>query len=102
LSYNDRSHEAVIASAWGPDADWIRNLKARPASEVRIGRDCFVPEHRFLTYDEARAVALDFQRRHRWRLRLMATILGWGELNSDSALLLFVHEHPFVSLRPAR
>ena len=102
LSYNDRDHEAVICSAWGPNADWIRNLKARPASEVRIGRDSFIPEHRFLTDDEALAVALDFQRRHPWRLRLMATILGWGKLNSDSALLRFVQQRPFVSLRPAQ
>jgi len=102
LSYNDRDHEAVICSAWGPDADWIRNLRARSASEVRIGRDSFIPEHRFLTDDEALAVALDFRRRHAWRLRLMATILGWGKLNSDSALGQFVHERPFVALRPAQ
>ena len=49
--------EVVIFSGWGPDADWLRNLHAGPAREVRIARDRFVPEHRFLSEDEAVAVA---------------------------------------------
>ena len=102
LSYDADRQAAVICSAWGPDVDWVRNLRAHPALEVRIGRASFVPEHRFLTDDEAAAVAIDFRRRHPWRLRLMSAILGWGDLRSDDALRRFVHERPFVSLRPAQ
>jgi len=102
LSYNDRDHEAVICSAWGPDSDWMRNLRACPAAEVRIGRDSFKPEHRFLTDDEALTVMRDFRRRHPWRLRLISAVLGLDNLKSDTALLRFVQEHPFVSLRPAQ
>jgi deazaflavin-dependent oxidoreductase (nitroreductase family) len=39
------SGEVVICSAWGPDADWIHNLGAWPAREVRVGRERFVPAH---------------------------------------------------------
>jgi hypothetical protein len=38
-----------------------------------------VPEQRFLSDDEALAVATEFGRRHPWRLRLFSTILGWGD-----------------------
>jgi deazaflavin-dependent oxidoreductase (nitroreductase family) len=100
LSYNPDRHEAVIFSGWGPDADWVHNLQARPALEVQIGRESFVPQHRFLTDDEAVAVVIDFRRRHPWRVRLASAILGWGDLHSDDAVRRFVHEHPFVSLRP--
>ncbi len=92
----------MICSAWGADADWVRNLRAHQALEVRIARDSFVPEHRFLTDDEAVAVAIDFRTCHPWRLRLLGTVLGWGNLHSDEALRRFVRAHPFVSLRPAR
>ena len=102
LSYNRDHHEAVIFSGWGPDADWVHNLQAHAALEVRIGRESFVPEHRFLTDDEAVAVVTDFRQRHPWRVRLASAILGWGDLRSDAVARRFVHEHPFVSLRPAR
>jgi deazaflavin-dependent oxidoreductase (nitroreductase family) len=99
---DDRARgELVICSAWGPDTDWVQNLRAGPSREVRVGRDCFVPLHRFLTDDEAVAVASAFSRRHPRRLRLMSAVLGWGDLGSDEALRAFVQHHPFIALRPA-
>jgi hypothetical protein len=92
--------EVVICSGWGPDVDWVRNLRAGPAREVCVGRDRFVPEHRFLSDDEAVAVGHQFRRRHPRRMRLIARILGWGDLRRDDALSEFVHQHPFVALRP--
>jgi deazaflavin-dependent oxidoreductase (nitroreductase family) len=93
--------EVTICSAWGPDADWLRNLRAGPAREVRIGRDRYSPAHRCLSDDEAVAVAVAFRRRHPWRLRLLCAVLGWGDLTDDAKLLSFVQSHPLVALRPA-
>jgi deazaflavin-dependent oxidoreductase (nitroreductase family) len=101
LRYNPHIHEAVICSAWGKDADWIRNIQARPALRVQIGRDSFTPDQRFLTEEESLAVVAEFQRRHPHRSRLLASILGWGDLRSDAAAREFVSTRPFVSLRPA-
>ena len=91
----------MIFSGWGPDVDWLSNLRAGPAREVRIARDRFVPEHRFLSEDEAVAVIVAFRRRHPGRVRLATAILGWGDLRSDAALRDFVRGHPFVALHPA-
>jgi len=100
LSYDPQTHEAVICSAWGKDTDWIRNIRARPALQVQIGRESFTPDHRFLSEDESLAVVADFQRRHPQRLRLLVSILGWADLRSDAAARDFVNTRPFVSLRP--
>jgi hypothetical protein len=36
LAYEPVTSEAVICSAWGPDADWLRNLRAGPQrAEIR-------------------------------------------------------------------
>lgn len=91
--------ELVICSAWGPHVDWVRNLRAGPATEVQIGRDRFVPAHRFLAEDEAVAVALGFRARHGGRLRLLSTILGWGDLSTEQTIRAFVQGHPFVAFR---
>ena len=102
LADEPHTSEVVICSAWGPDADWLRNLHAGPARELRIARDRFVPEHRFLSEDEAVSVGIAFRRHHPHRLRLLSAVLGWGDLHGDAAIRKFVRGHPFVALRPAR
>lgn len=101
LSYEPRTREVVVFSAWGPGTEWMRNLRAHPALEIQIGRERYAPEQHFLSEAEAVAVAIGFRRRHPLRLRLFATILGWGDLSSDEAVREFVRTRPFVSFRPA-
>jgi hypothetical protein len=69
---------------------------------VQIGREAYFPEQRFLSPDEAVAVALEFRRRHPRRLRLLATVLGWGDLGTEIAVRELVRNGPFVSFRPAK
>lgn len=100
LTFHPDTREAIVCSAWGPNTEWLRNLRAHPALQIQIGRDTYVPQQHFLSEDEAVAVALEFRRRHPHRLRLIATILGWGDLSSDAAVRELVRNRPFVSFRP--
>jgi deazaflavin-dependent oxidoreductase (nitroreductase family) len=100
LTWDPATREAVVCSAWG-ETEWIRNLRAHPALEIEIGSETFVPEQHFLSEDESVAVAIDFRKRHPWRLRLFSTILGWGDLGSEDAVREFVRGRPLVSFRPA-
>jgi deazaflavin-dependent oxidoreductase (nitroreductase family) len=100
LRYDPETCEAVICSAWGQDADWVRNIRARPAVRVQIGQDSFTPQQRFLSQEEAVAVLAEFVRRHPGRSRLLSAVLGWGDLRSDTAARDFVRTRPLVSLRP--
>jgi len=43
LTYDRATKEAVICSVWGEHADWVRNIRVRPAPQVRIGRESFTP-----------------------------------------------------------
>ena len=101
LRYDADAHEAVICAAWGPGTDWVLNLRAGPAVRVRLGRESFTPQHRFLSEDEAFDVAVQFGCEHPQRLRLISTILGWGDLRDDAAVRGFIRTHPFVAFRPA-
>ena len=102
LAYDPGTREAVVFSAWGPNTEWIRNLRAHPALQIQIGRESYIPEQRFLSEDESIAVVDEFRRRHPWRVRLFAAILGWGGLSSDTAVREFVRSRPFVLFRPTR
>jgi deazaflavin-dependent oxidoreductase (nitroreductase family) len=99
LSHDRETHEAIICSGWGQNTDWIRNIRARPALQVQIGRESFTPEQRFLTEDESVAVVAGFRRRHPWRLRLITSIFGWN-LSTDAAINDFVRSRPFVAFHP--
>jgi deazaflavin-dependent oxidoreductase (nitroreductase family) len=100
LHYDEGARETVICAAWGPQTDWFRNLRAGPATEVRLGRDRYLPQHRFLTVGEALDVAVSFRRDHPHRLHLVQSVLGWGNLDDDTALRQFVEGHPMVAFRP--
>ena len=101
LAYDPDTRRVVICSAWGPNADWVRNLRSGPALRVDIGRETFIPTHRFLSEDEAVDVGKCFRRRHPYRLRFLSWVLDWGDLDSDEALRAFTAARPFVELRPA-
>jgi deazaflavin-dependent oxidoreductase (nitroreductase family) len=99
LAEDRTTGEAVICSVWGPRTDWLRNLRAHPPLMVRIARQSYVPQHRFLTDEEAFAVGDSFRRRHPLRLRMIELAFG-VDLRSDDALREFVRTRPFVALRP--
>jgi deazaflavin-dependent oxidoreductase (nitroreductase family) len=100
LRYDTATHEAVICSGWGLSTDWIRNIQARPALNVQIGRESFTPQQRFLSEDESFDVCLEFCLRHPARLQVMRRVFGWN-LRSENAVKEFVRAHPFVAFRPA-
>jgi hypothetical protein len=101
MRYEPTTREVVILSGWGPDSDWVRNLRARPALRVEVGRESYTPQHRFLSDEESVDVARDFLGRHPYRGMLASRILGWPDLRAEAALRSFVRTHPFVALRPA-
>jgi deazaflavin-dependent oxidoreductase (nitroreductase family) len=99
LSCDGETHEAVICSGWRPTTDWIRNIRARPALNVAIGRESFTPLQRFIDEDESYAVTVEFCVRHPGRLGVMRRVLGW-DLRTEPAIREFVRTHPFVAFRP--
>lgn len=75
ISYDRRTNESVVASAWGTSADWYRNLMAEPALRVQTGGLDYVPQQRFLNSEEQAATASRFCREHPWEAKLMPRVL---------------------------
>jgi deazaflavin-dependent oxidoreductase (nitroreductase family) len=101
LRYSAATEEAVICAAWGPGTDWVRNLRAGHATQVKLGRKSFTPTQRFLSDTEALEVMAEFRHSHPWRLRLVSAVLGLGDLRNDATARTFVTTHPFVAFRPS-
>lgn len=71
------SGEIVVFAAWGNRADWVKNLRAGRALELRIGHLRLPePEHRFLPDEERRAVLVSYQAAYPVTWWMLARCLG--------------------------
>ena len=98
LGFDETTSEAVICAAW--DTDWYRNVSVRPATRIDIDRLSFSPVQRLLSEAEAFDVVRKFRAAHPHRVRLIARILGWGDLRGDAKVHEFIRTHPFIAFRP--
>jgi deazaflavin-dependent oxidoreductase (nitroreductase family) len=102
--YNKDTREMVVASAFGPKADWYLNIKAKPAHRVQVGRREFIPEQRLLEPEEARNVAKEFCRKHRVEARAaipMFVAMGGAEKGEFTDPVDLLASLPMVAFRPA-
>jgi deazaflavin-dependent oxidoreductase (nitroreductase family) len=104
MEYRPTGPEAVVMSAWGRNADWLRNIEARPGPEVVIGRHRFVAAHRILPADEAIAAVSGYEQRNRFAApiihRVLSRFLGWPYGGSDSDRRKLVAQLPVIAFSP--
>ena len=105
MGYRQEGPEAVVMSAFGRNADWLRNIKATPSPEVVIGSQHFVAAHRFLDEEEAIRVITGYERRN-WLIApiiraVLTRLLGWPYDQSQGAHRRLVAQLPLVAFRPA-
>jgi deazaflavin-dependent oxidoreductase (nitroreductase family) len=101
LHYDATTHESIVASAWGAEADWYRNLQVRPALAVRTAGAWYVPETRTLPADEAFAVFTDWTRRQHQFAELMLGQIGLSWDVPEAEQRAIVAGFPFIAFRPA-
>lgn len=104
ISFDRKTKESVVVSAYGPGADWFQNIQAEPASRIRTGRLDYTPQQRLLTQQEVEAFATRFCSDHPWEAKLVPKVLpaigaaipGESDLSSTELLASL----PMVAFRP--
>jgi deazaflavin-dependent oxidoreductase (nitroreductase family) len=104
VEYRKAGPELVVISAFGHNADWLRNIAAAPEPEVIVGRERFVAVYRTLDAEEAIGVIERYERRNRLiapivRL-VLSRLLGGPYRGSASDRRRLVAELPLVAFRP--
>jgi deazaflavin-dependent oxidoreductase (nitroreductase family) len=96
--------ELVVISAFGRNADWLRNIEAAANPEVVSGRERFVATHRILGAAEAIGVIGGYERRNRLIApivrRVLSRLLGWPYRGSAGDRARLVAELLLVAFRP--
>jgi deazaflavin-dependent oxidoreductase (nitroreductase family) len=103
MEYRKEGPEAVVMSAFGRNADWLRNIEATPSPEVVIGLQHFVAGHRFLDVEEAIRVMTSYERRN-WLIApiirgVLSRLLGWRYDGSTDARRRLVTQLPLIAFR---
>ncbi len=104
VQYREAGPEIVVMSAFGRQADWLRNIAANPGAEVVIGRQHFVAVHRFLDTDEAVEAVRGYEQRNRFIAPIVragfSRFLGWRYGGTESDRRRLVEQLPLIALRP--
>jgi len=106
MEYRSEGPEVVVMSAFGPKADWLRNIQVTSGTEVVIGSRRFVAAHRVLGADEAIRVIAGYERRNRLIGPLiravLSRLLGWRYAGSEMDRRWLAAHLPLIALRPRR
>ena len=104
VDYRKPATEVVVVSALGLNADWLRNIEAKPDEEVTVGSTHFPASHRFLSEDEATHVIAGYERRNRLIAPVVRAgfnwLLGWRYRGGELDRRRLVRQLPLVAFGP--
>ena len=90
-------------SAFGPVADWLRNVETIPNPEVVIGSQRFIAAYRVLDEEEAVGVITRYEQRNwliapiiRW---VLSHLLGWRYDGSPGDRRRLIAQLPLIAFR---
>lgn len=91
----------LVASGYGPKADWYRNLKASPETVIQVGRRQLAVRARHLEPEESGEAMVNYAKQHPAAARGLARLLGY-QVSGDEATYrrLGATELPFVAFEP--
>ena len=90
-------------SAFGPAADWLRNVETTPNPEVVIGSQRFIAAYRILDEEEAVRVIAGYEQRH-WLIApiirlVLSRLLGWRYRGSSGDRRRLIAQLPLIAFR---
>jgi deazaflavin-dependent oxidoreductase (nitroreductase family) len=64
VQHDEVSGEYIVSSGTGPNADWYRNIAAKPATRIQVRNESWVPTQRLLDYTEAASRFKRYEQEH--------------------------------------
>lgn len=91
-----------IASGWGTQSDWYRNIRQNPEVQVRVGRRRLEATAQQLPPEAAQQELRTYAQQHPAAARSLARILG-HKIEDPARDFPELHRHlPIIALRPQR
>ncbi|MFF7794547.1 nitroreductase family deazaflavin-dependent oxidoreductase [Streptomyces sp. NPDC007991] len=101
VSYDPDGESWIVASGFGPKADWYQNLQAQPKTILQFRNHSRAVTARFLSPDEGAEVMADYARRHPRTARRLCAFMGLPHDGGEASLREAGRAVPFVRLESA-
>ncbi|GLV60805.1 nitroreductase [Dictyobacter sp. S3.2.2.5] len=100
VRYDPLTRECIVMAGYGVKSDWYRNIQARPAVEVQVGRQCYVPQQRMLSCEETLRLLEEYRRQHPRLLRGLMRVIGYTYDGTSEGLRALSQSLRGVAFRP--
>ncbi|MFV0133646.1 nitroreductase family deazaflavin-dependent oxidoreductase [Streptomyces sp. HMX87] len=91
----------TVASGFGPEADWYRNLRRQPKTVIQFGNRHHAVTAHFLSPDEGASIMADYARRHPGTARRLCSFMGFDVDDGEASFREAGRSIPFVGLDAA-
>ncbi len=88
----------TVASGFGPEAQWYRNLRRTPAATIQFGRRYHPVVAQFLSPEEGGQAMVEYARRRPRAARALCRFMGFTADGSDADYRVAGEQIPFVRL----
>ncbi|MFI6055042.1 nitroreductase family deazaflavin-dependent oxidoreductase [Streptomyces violascens] len=96
--YDAEQRAWTVASGFGPNAQWYRNLHRTPQATVQVGRRQHAVTARFLSEEEGGRIMAAYAPRHPRAARVLCSYMGFETDGSAESFRLAGEQIPFVRL----
>jgi len=98
--FNPATKSYTVASGFGFQSDWYRNVCATPRVTIQVGNRQMQAEARPLSPAEAGAAMVDYAHRHPAAARALTKVIGHQADGTDKTYRQIAEQHiPFVEFR---
>lgn len=101
VAYDRSTGEVTVASGFGPEADWYRNLLAHPDACIQQGTSTVPVRAVPLVEHEAAEVLAGYARRHPVAARILARFMGLSATGSPEDYRAVARAVPVIRFVPS-
>ncbi|MFD9817842.1 nitroreductase family deazaflavin-dependent oxidoreductase [Streptomyces violascens] len=98
VAYDAGQRAWTVASGFGPNAQWYRNLRHSPQATIQTGRRCHDVTARFLSEEEGGRIMAAYAPKHPRAAQLLCSYMGFTTDGSTESYRLAGERIPFVRL----
>lgn len=100
VNKNNETGAFVVASGFGKQADWYKNLMVHQQVTIQVGRKRINARAERLPAPQAAEALLDYHQRHPTALRTLAKILGYQTDGSQEDIHFLAEVIPMICFSP--
>jgi len=100
VKHEPDNNTCYIASGWGENSDWVKNITVAPQVQVQVGNKHWDMIAERLIPDQAEKVIIDYAQRHPSAMMNLARMMGYKLDGSEQDFRELGRQLPLFALKP--